>query len=70
MWCPLTPGVDQRDPEAVFWPIGLWEAWGTKAKKAHLFTGVNQRDPEAFVWPSGLLDAWGTKAKNHTSSGK
>ncbi len=27
----------QRDPEVVFWPSGLLEAWGTNDTKPHLF---------------------------------
>ncbi len=37
----------QRDPEVVFWPSGVFvEAWGTKAKKPHIFKN------NMFCWPS------------------
>ncbi len=31
---------DQKDPEVVFWPSGILEAWGTKAKKPHIFKNI------------------------------
>ncbi len=27
----------QRDPEVFFWPSAFLDAWGTKAKKLHIF---------------------------------
>ncbi len=29
--------IHQRYPAVVFWPSLFWEAWGTKAKKPHIF---------------------------------
>ncbi len=38
----------QRDPEVVFWPSGVLEAWGTQAKRPHMFRKI------VVVWPCRL----------------
>ncbi len=44
--CPIAVNpIAQRDhPEVVFWPSVFLEAWGTKAKKPHMFQ-------KCFCWP-------------------
>ncbi len=50
--------IAQRHPEVFFWPSGLVESWGAKAKKPHISSGKE--------WLFGLA-AFGGKAKKPPS---
>ncbi len=67
-------GQRQRDPEVVFWPSVLLEAWGTTATLAYRFRGFGamgaagapsqQRDPEVVFWPSVFVGGRGAPGHN------